>query len=160
MLRRPRRLQLQSTLVPTRRQRAVSAAVDRTPTAQVQSGRPLQLLPLLRTARWRLVEVCHSTSTSPTRREATRTRRGSLPPDVCTDAHGTHAHLARNYAVWRAAGAAGAVATMIDTPSATAQLPAAHTHPTRGPCHSTAGFRRSRGCSPLILRSAERPSAQ
>ena len=29
----------------------------RTPTAQVQSGRPLQLLPLLRTARWRLVEV-------------------------------------------------------------------------------------------------------
>ena len=29
----------------------------RTPTAQVQSGRPLQLLPLLRTARWRLVEA-------------------------------------------------------------------------------------------------------
>ena len=29
----------------------------RTPTAQVQSKRPLQLLPLLRTARWRLVEV-------------------------------------------------------------------------------------------------------
>ena len=29
----------------------------RTPTAQVQSGRPLQLLPLLQTARWRLVEV-------------------------------------------------------------------------------------------------------
>ena len=32
--------------------------------------------------------------TSPTRREATRTRRSSLPPDVCTDAHGTHAQLA------------------------------------------------------------------
>ena len=29
----------------------------RTPTAQVQSGRPLQLLPLPRTARWRLVKV-------------------------------------------------------------------------------------------------------
>ncbi len=29
----------------------------RTPTAQVQSGRPLQLPPLLRTARWRLVGV-------------------------------------------------------------------------------------------------------
>ena len=56
MLRTPHRLQLQSTLVPTRRQRAVSAAVDRTPTAQVQSGRPLQLL---RTARWtrRLAEA-------------------------------------------------------------------------------------------------------
>ena len=34
---------------------------------------------------------CHSTSTSPTRREATRTRRSSLPPDVCTDAQ-THSH--------------------------------------------------------------------
>ena len=52
-----RRLQLQSTLVPTRRQQAVSAAVVAPPTAQVQTNRPLQPLPLLRTARRRLVEA-------------------------------------------------------------------------------------------------------
>jgi hypothetical protein len=92
----PHRLQPQSTLVPTRRQRAVSAAVVA----------PLCTPPPHRCSRtghcgcsrcsgrrdgdwWK---PCHSTSTSPTRREATRTRRGSLlctlPPDVCTNPHG------------------------------------------------------------------------
>ncbi len=48
-----RRLQLQSTLVPTRRQRAVSAACRtpvRPPPHWCTRKRPLQLLPLLRTA--------------------------------------------------------------------------------------------------------------
>ena len=48
-LRPHHRLQLQSTLVPTRRQRAVSAAVV-APPSLVHSNRPLQLLPLLRTS--------------------------------------------------------------------------------------------------------------
>jgi hypothetical protein len=85
LLRRHRRLQLQSTLVPTRRQRAVSAAVVAPPPHRCRrdghcscsrcSGR--------RVGGW--WKSCHSTPTSPTRREATRTRRCSLPPDVCTD---------------------------------------------------------------------------
>ena len=84
LLRRHHRLQLQSTLVPTRRQRAVSAAVVAPPPHRCSrdghcsrprcSGR--------RDGDW--WRSCHSTSTSPTRREATRTRRSSLPPDVCT----------------------------------------------------------------------------
>ena len=70
-----RRLQLQSTLVPTRRQRAVSAAVVAPPPHRCSrtghcgcprcAGR--------RDGDWR--KPCHSRSTSPTRREATRTRR-------------------------------------------------------------------------------------
>ena len=94
MLRRPHRLQLQSTLVPTRRQRAVSAAVVAPPPHRCSrtghcgcsrcSGR--------RDGDW--WKSCHSTSTNPTRREATRTRRSSLAPDVCTHPHGTHAHPA------------------------------------------------------------------
>ena len=54
-LRAHRRLHLHSTLVPTdpplASERAVSAAVDRTPAALVHSNRALQLLALLRTAR-------------------------------------------------------------------------------------------------------------
>ena len=45
---------------PARRARAVSAAIGRfhhPPSTEVRSKRPLQLLPLLRTPRWRLVEV-------------------------------------------------------------------------------------------------------
>ena len=41
---------------------------------------------------------CHSTSTSLTRREATRT--SSLPPDVCTDAH-ARTHILHPTALWR-----------------------------------------------------------
>ncbi len=92
-VRRPHQLQLQPTLVRTRRQRAVSAAVVAPPPHRCSrdghcscprcSGR--------RDGDW--WKSCHSTSTSPTRREATRTRRSSLPPDsdVCTDSHGKHA---------------------------------------------------------------------
>ena len=100
MLRRPPQLQLQSTLVPNRRQRAVSAAVVAPPPHRCSrdghcscsrcSGR--------RDGDW--WKSCHSTSTSPTRREATRTRRSSLPPDVCTDAH-ARTHILHPTALWR-----------------------------------------------------------
>ena len=89
--RRPHRLQLQSTLVPTRRQRAVSAAVVAPPPHRCSrtghcgcsrcSGR--------RDGDW--WKPCHSTSTSPTRRDATRTllaRKGYCAPHACADAQG------------------------------------------------------------------------
>ena len=127
MLRRPHQLQLQSTLVPTRRQRAVSAAVAAPPPHRCRrtghcgcsrcSGR--------RNGGWR--RSCHSTPTSPTRREATRTRRSSLPPDVCTDAHGTHAHLAPGCAVGQAAPAASAAP--IEPSTSAAQQPASPVRP-------------------------------
>ena len=92
--RRPHRLQLQSTLVPTRRQRAVSAAVVAPPPHRCsRTGH----CGCSRCSGWRdgdWWKSCHSTSTNPTRREATRTRRSSLAPDVCTHPHGTHAHPA------------------------------------------------------------------
>ena len=127
LLRRHRRLQLQSTLVPTRRQRAVSAAVVAPPPLRCSrdghcscsrcSGR--------RDGDW--WKSCHSTSTSPTRREATRTRRSSLPPDVCTDPHGTHAHLAPDCAVGQAASAASDAP--IEPSASAAQQPASPVRP-------------------------------
>ena len=105
-------MQLQSTLVPTRRQRAVSAPVVAPPPHRCSrnghcscsrcSGR--------RDGGW--WKPCHSTPTSPTRREATRTRRSSLPPDVCTDPHGTHAQLAPDCVVGQAASATSAAPTV------------------------------------------------
>ena len=129
LLRRPHRLQLQPTLVPTRRQRAVSAAVVAPPPHRCSrdghcgcsrcSGR--------RDGDWR--RSCHSTSTSPTRREATRTRRSSLPPDVCTDPHATHAQLASapDCAVGQAAAAASAAP--IEPSTSAAQQPASPVRP-------------------------------
>ena len=127
LLRRHRRLQLQSTLVPTRRQRAVSAAVVAPPPHRCRrdghcscsrcSGR--------RVGGW--WKSCHSTPTSPTRREATRTRRCSLPPDVCTDPHATHAQLAPDCAVGQAAAAASAAP--IEPSTSAAQQPASPVRP-------------------------------
>jgi hypothetical protein len=74
---------------------------------------------------WR--RSCHSTSTSPTRREATRTRRSSLPPDMCTDPHGTHAQLAPDCAVGQAASAASAAP--IEPSTSAARQPASPVRP-------------------------------
>ena len=152
--RRPPQLQLQSTLVPTRRQRAVSAAVVAPPPLRCSrdghcscsrcSGR--------RDGDWR--RSCHSTSTSPTRREATRTRRSSLPPDVCTDAH---AQLAPDCAVGQAASATSA-APIVPSTSAAQQpgspvrpLPACRcTRPSRCARANPTGLRPGYGCSPAM----------
>ncbi len=69
--------------------------------------------------------------------------------------------LGSDCAVWQAAGAAGAAATVLDTPSATAQLPALqvsplYTAPTRAQRNRHTRF--STQPRPLILRSAGRPS--
>ena len=126
-LRMHRRLQLQSTLVPTRRQRAVSAAVVAPPPHRCSRdghcGCPR--CSARRDGGW--WKPCHSTSTSPTRREATRTRRSSLPPDECTDPHGTHAHLAPDCAVGQAAAAASAAP--IEPSTSAAQQPASPVRP-------------------------------
>ncbi len=157
MLRRPHRLQLQSTLVPTRRQRAVSAAVVAPPPHRCSrdghcscsrcSGR--------RDGDW--WKSCHSTSTSPPR-EATRTRRSSLPPDVCTDPHGTHAQLAPDCAVGQAAAAASAAP--IEPSTSAAQQPASPVRPLSAclplhppvacACACSTGLRPGYGCSPTM----------
>jgi hypothetical protein len=90
MLRRPPQLQLQSTLVPTRRQRAVSAAVVAPPPHRCSrtghcscsrcSGR--------RDGDW--WKSCHSTSTSPTRREA-HAHAPQLSPSRCVHRCARHA---------------------------------------------------------------------
>ena len=54
----------------------------RTPTAQVPSGRPLQLLPLLRTARWRLVEVMPQYAYQP-HPPGSHAHAPQLPPSRC-----------------------------------------------------------------------------
>ena len=158
LVRRHRRLQLQSTLVPTRRQRAVSAAVVAPPPHRCSrdghcscprcSGR--------RDGDW--WKPCHSTSTSPTRREATRTRRSSLPPDVCTDPHATHAQLAPDCAVGQAAAAA--LAAPIEPSTSAAQQPASPVRPLSAclPLHTprvctrarSTGLRPGYGCSPTM----------
>ena len=79
---------------------------------------------------------CHSMSTSPTRREATRTRRSSLPPDVCSDAHGTHAQLAPDCAVAVGQAAAAASAAPITPSTSAAQQPASPVRPLSA-CHCT-----------------------
>jgi hypothetical protein len=70
---------------PARRARAVSAAIgrfDRTPSTEVQSKRPLQLVPLLRTTRWRLMEVTPQYVYQPHQPHRPGShRRSSLPPD-------------------------------------------------------------------------------
>ena len=100
---------------------------------------------------------CHSTSTSPTRREATRRRRSSLPPDVCTDAHGTHAQLAPDCAVGQAASAASAAP--IEPSTSAAQQPASpvrplsachYTRPVACACARSTGLRPGYGCSPAM----------
>jgi hypothetical protein len=51
--------------------------------------------------------------TSPASREATRTRRSSLPPDACTDAHGTHARTHAQLAADCAVGQADSAALLL-----------------------------------------------
>ena len=91
---------------PARRARAVSAAIgrfDRTPSTEVHSKRPLQLLRLLRTSRWRLVEVMPQYVYQPHNpHQPGSHRRSSSLPIFCTDAHGSHArtHSLQPAALW------------------------------------------------------------
>ena len=62
----------------------------RTPTAQVPSGRPLQLLPLLRTARWRLVEVMPQYAYQP-HPPGSHAHAPQLPPSRCVHRSARHA---------------------------------------------------------------------
>ena len=100
---------------------------------------------------------CHSTSTSPTRREATRTRRSSLPPDVCTDAHARTHILHPTALVAQAASAASAAP--IEPSTSAAQQPASPVRPLSA-CRCTrpvacayarsTGLRPGYGCSPAM----------
>ena len=70
---------------PARRARAVSAAIgrcDRTPSTEVHSNRPQQPLRLLRTSRWRLMEVMPQYVYQPHQPHLPGShRRSPLPPD-------------------------------------------------------------------------------
>ena len=112
---------------PARRARAVSAAIgrfDHPPSTEVHSKRPLQLLPLLRTSRWRLMEVTPQYVYPPHQpRQRGSHRRSSLPPDFvhrCARHARTHAQLAADCAVGQAAAATSAAPI-----ASTSQLPAA-----------------------------------
>jgi hypothetical protein len=85
---------------PARRARAVSAAIDRCdhpPSTEARSNRPLQLVPLLRTTRWRLMEVIPRYVYQPHQpHQPGSYRRSSLPPDSvhrCARHARTHAQL-------------------------------------------------------------------
>ena len=106
---------------------------DRTPSTEAHSKRPLQLLRLLRTSRWRLVEVMPQYVYQPHNpHQPGSHRRSSLPPDFlhrCARLARTHAQLAAGCAVGQAADEAAAAATANDAPSTTAQVLAAQDSP-------------------------------
>ena len=121
---------------PARRARAASAAIgrfDHPPSTEARSKRPLQLLRLLRTARWRLVEVMPQYIYPPHQPLLPGShRRSSLPPDFlhrCARHARTHAQLAAGCAVGQAGDEAATAATANDAPSTTAQVLAARVSP-------------------------------
>ena len=121
---------------PARRARAVSAAIgrfDHSPSTEARSKRPLQLLRLLRTSRWRLVEVMPQCVCQPHQPLLPGShRRSSLPPDFlhrCARLARTHAQLAAGCAVGQASDESAAAATANDAPSTTAQVLAARVSP-------------------------------
>ena len=115
-----------------RRFRRPSGAVI-APSTEAHSNRPLQLLPLPRTSRWRLVEVMPQYVYQPHNpHQPGSHRRSSLPPDFlhrCARLACTHAQLAAGCAVGQAGDEAAAAATANDAPSTTAQVPAAQVSP-------------------------------
>jgi len=106
---------------------------DRTPSTEVHSERPLQLLRLLRTSRWRLMKVASQYVYRPHRPHLPGGhRRSSLPPDFvhrCARHARTHAQLAAGCAVGQARDESAAAATANDAPATTAQVPAAQDSP-------------------------------
>ena len=122
---------------PARRARAVSAdhraLGSHPPSTEARSKRPLQLLRLLRTSRWRLVEVMPQYVCQPHQPLLPGShRRSPLPPGFlhrCARLARTHAQLAAGCAVGQAGDEAATAATANDAPSTTAQVPAAQDSP-------------------------------
>jgi hypothetical protein len=83
---------------PARRARAVSAAIGRfhhPPSTEVHSKRPLQLVPLLRTTRWRLMEVTPQYVYQPHQPHQPGSHRRSSPPPDFLHRCARHARHAR-----------------------------------------------------------------
>jgi hypothetical protein len=121
---------------PARRARAVSAAIgrwDHTAITEVHSNRPLQPLPVLRTSRWRLMEVAPQYVYQPHQPYLPGShRRSSLPPDFlhrCARHARTHAQLPADCAVGQAGDESAAATTSNYAPSTTAQVLAAQVSP-------------------------------
>ena len=115
---------------PARRARAVSAAIgrfDHPPSTKVHSNRPLQLVPLLRTTRWRLMRATPQYVCQPHQpHQPGSHRRSSLPPDSvhrCARHARMHAQLAADCAVGQAAATASAA--QIEHSASAAQQPTA-----------------------------------
>ena len=110
-----------------------SVAFITPPSTEVHSQRPLQLVPLLRTTRWRLTRATPQYVYQPHQpRQPGSHRRSSLPPDFlhrCARLARTHAQLAAGCAVGQAGDEAATAATANDAPSTTAQVLAARASP-------------------------------
>ena len=115
---------------PARRARAVSAAFDRCdhpPSTEVHSNRPLQLLPLPRSSRWRLTRAMPQYADQLHQpHQPGSHRRSSLPPDSvhrCARHTRAHAQLAADCAVGQAAATASEA--QIEHSTSAAQQPTA-----------------------------------
>jgi hypothetical protein len=119
---------------PALRARAVSAAigrVDHPPSTEVHTKRPLQLVPLLRTPRWRVTRATPQYVYQPHQpHQPGSHRRSSLPPDFvhrCARHARMHAQLAADCAVGQAAATASAA--QIEHSTSAAQQPTAQVWP-------------------------------
>ena len=108
-----------------------SVALITPPSTEVHTKRPLQLVPLLRTTRWRLMEVTPQYVYPPHQpHQPGSHRRSSLPPDSvhrCAGHAPTHAQLAADCAVGQATGTASAA--QIEHSTSAAQQPTAQVWP-------------------------------
>ena len=138
----------------------------RTPTAQVQSGRPVQLPPLLRTARRRLVEAMPQYVYQP-HPPGSHAHAPQLPPSRCVHRCArTHAHPAPDCAVAQAASAASAAPSEPSTSAA--QQPASPVRPLSAcpplhppvacACARSTGLRPGYGCSPAVPNRLRMPA--
>ena len=149
---------------PACRVRAVSAAIgrfDHPPSTEVHSNRPLQRVPLLRTTRWRLMEVTPQYVCQPHQpHQPGSHRRSSPPPDSvhrCARRARTHAQLPADCAVGQAAAAtlAAPIASTSQQPTAQVWLLSAYccTRPAHVHAHARPGLRPGcggPGCSPSL----------
>ena len=135
----------------------------------MHSKRPLQLVPLLRTSRWRLMEVTPQYVYPPHQpRQRGSHRRSSLPPDFvhrCARHARPHTQLPADCAVGQAAATASAA--QIEHSTSAAQQPTAQVWPlTAGRCARptqcararSAGLRPGYGCSPAVTQWLTMPS--
>ncbi len=134
----------------------------RTPTTQVQSGRPLQLLPLLRTERWRLVEVMPQYVYQP-HSPGSHAHGQQLSPSRCVQRCARHARTTCTRQRCGAGCFGGFCCTdhalHVGRAAACLAGPAAACLPLHPPaCPRSTGLRPSHGCSPAMSNRLRMPA--